>query len=284
MKHLGNKIFLTALVLSSILVTRVHAEEEYFNRYIMQAVDTLSTKRGGMGYGHFAFTQDLQFGSVKLKASNPPLTMCVAAQMEIIVTALNLYIKEEKDKSVYRYLPPKQWVSLYPGSLRGKIWVVENSGSSGTASALKYFGMGREIPFSELRPGAFVNINRDHSGHAVTFVSYINSNGEELLNYDGNVAGFKYFSSQGNEKNGGFGFRYAFFKENGCPVLKSVKKRDCGVIFSKNQRILNSGQMLMPKYWDVSRRNVALNFSRATSKGPESTFDENYFNGHTTDD
>jgi hypothetical protein len=211
--------------------------------------------------------------------------MCVAAQVEIISKALEIYERDSRDKSYRSFLPFVQWKSLRPHSLRGKIWIVEKSGSSGTASALQTFGLGEQIAFERLEPGAFINLNRERTGHAVVFLGYIDSSGESVETYSTKVAGFKYFSSQGKLDNGGFGYRYAFFSDAGCPSLADGKKRDCGVIRSANQRFLNTGHMFSPKFWDAKKRDQALAIFNAT-KGVvgDGLFDPMYFDGATTDD
>ncbi len=260
-------------------------EEGLFNAYILKAVEDLALSRAGLGYGPAAYTRDLRLAGRIVKASRPPLTMCVAAQVEVIAKALEIYESDTKDRSYRSFVPLTQWKSLRPHSLRGKIWIVEKSGSSGTASALETFGMGEQMPFEALKPGAFLNLNRERTGHAVIFLSYLDSSGEPMQQYSDKVAGFKYFSSQGSPENGGFGYRYAFFSDAGCPKLAEGKKRDCGVIRSSNQRFLNTGHMLAPKHWNSKRRDQALAVFNATkSIGGEGAFDPMYFDGKTTDD
>src|ERR1700719_3148711 len=62
------------------------------NSYVLRAIDTVELKYAGLGYDQQAFTHDLPFGKdAVLPASKKPVTMCVAAQMEVLVEALNLY-------------------------------------------------------------------------------------------------------------------------------------------------------------------------------------------------
>jgi len=282
-EHEMTKIF--AAIFLSLTCASVSCEtNHYFNGYVLKAVAELASQRAGLGYGPFSYTQDLRIGKAILKASGPPKTMCVAAQVEVIAKALEIYERESGDHAGASFLPITQWRSLEPGSLRGKIWIVENSGSRGTANALSFFGMGEERPFSQVSPGGFINLNREVTGHAVVFLGYIDKNGELLPTYSGDVAGFKYFSSQGRADSGGLGYRYAFFAKSGCPKLPEDKKRDCGIIYSENQRLLNVGHMLSPKFWDRKRRDVALKFAAAAPKGFTGTFDEIFFDGKTTDD
>jgi hypothetical protein len=278
MKRIIVLIFMLILSANSYCATSNH-----FNEYILKAVAELSSTRSELGYGPYAYTQNLRIGKAILKASGPPQTMCVAAQVEVISKALEIYERESGDRSGGLFLPATQWRSLGPGSLRGKIWMVEHSGSRGTADALSLFGMGEERPFSMLEPGGFINLNRQKTGHAVIFLGYIDKEGEVLSTYSSDVAGFKYFSAQGRNP-GGLGYRYAFFEKFGCPSLPEGKKRDCGVIYSENSRILNAGHMFLPSLWNKKKRDLALKFSAATPKGFEGEFDAKFFDGMTTDD
>jgi hypothetical protein len=270
------------LMIASSLTVR--AEERYFNSYILQAVDQISRTRAGLGYDDYAYTRDIPFSTDLLKATNPPLTMCVAAQIEIIADALTLYVADTKDTAIYKFLPIAQWRAIRPNSFRGKVWIADRKASHGTASALAAFGMGEEIRFSKLKPGAFINLNRNNNtGHAVVFLGYLDGNANPISVYGPAVKGFKYFSAQGTRDRGGFGYRYAFFEKNGCPVLSSSMRRDCGIIFSDSQVMLNTGQMFMPKNWNPTVRDQGLKVDSATPKGPPPKFDFNYFNGSTTD-
>lgn len=207
------------------------------------------------------FTHNIPFGRNSLKASRPPGTMCVAAQLEIMVTALNMYSAETKDTSVFTYLPVKHWRTTQARTFRDLVWV--NTGSYGTAYALKAYGMGTMCSFKELLPGSFINLNKDmnnreHSGQAVLFLAYIDGAGNELSQYSARVKGFKYYFSQGKGPGvGGFGYRYAFFGDQ-CPNVGAGKKQDCGIIYSDTQKLLNCGYMLAPKYWNKQQRDAKL--------------------------
>lgn len=255
------------------------AELIEFNPYVLRAVDFLAQNYAGLGYGNSAFTHDLPFGKdASLKAQKPPYTMCVAAQLEIIVTALNIYAEETNDYSPFSFLPRTSWERLGKKDLRGMIWIVEGSGSLGTADALTKFGMGELRPFSALTPGSFVNLNRKKTGHAVTFLAYLDAAGTELSEYSGEVVGFKYFSSQGNKENGGFGYRWAFFSDVPCPTLNGGRQRDCGVLRSDEQKILNTGVLLRPAQWSSPQIEIL------EGDDVEGIFDDTYFDGLTTDD
>src|SRR3989339_324103 len=227
-------------------------EEKYFNAYILKAVDLLSVKYGLLGYDiNSVLTHDIIYSTYGvIPARHAPLTMCVAAQMEIILTAYEIYAGETGDYSVYNYLPKRSFEDRTVTDLKGHIWVNRAFNSNGTADALINFGMGERRTFENLAPGDFVNINRTtKTGHAVTFIGYIDKAGNVLTKYDSSVVGFKYFSSQGRAEagKGGLDYRYAVFSVSGCPEMPY--KRDCNVIYSTDQKILNTGTMLSPKFW-----------------------------------
>ncbi|MFA5160625.1 MAG: hypothetical protein WC421_00095 [Elusimicrobiales bacterium] len=256
--------------------------DRYFNAYILKAVSKLYASYRLMGYDiHSVLTHNIRYdGYGVIQATNPPLTMCVAAQMEVMLTAYQIYAAETGDSSVYDYLPIDSYEGLDREDLKGHIWVNSEFNSYGTADALVNFGMGEHIPFEKLTPGAFVNINRvNGTGHAVAFLGYINKRGEMQKEYNSAVVGFKYFSSQGKKDAGlgGFDYRYAVFDSFGCPEMPG--KRDCGVIYSKDQKMLNTGVMLAPRNW---RHPPARSGPRLP---PRSTvLNEKFFNGLTTDD
>ncbi len=256
-------------------------DERYFNAYVLKAVDYLNGKYGLLGYDiNSILTHDIKYHTFgTITARHAPLTMCVAAQMEVILTAFELYAKETGDYSVYNYLPKRSFEGLAVTDLKGHIWVNPDFNSDGTADALINFGMGERRAFENLKPGDFVNINRTtKTGHAVTFISFINQTGKLLAKYDSSVVGFKYFSSQGKAQagEGGFDYRYAVFSKFGCPEMPY--KRDCNVIYSADQRMLNTGTMLSPKFW------TGVMPRPAPGVHGETVLDREFFNGVTTDD
>lgn len=257
------------------------AEEKYFNAYILKSIDYLWANYGLLGYDiNSILTHDIQYHTFGvIPARHAPLTMCVAAQMEIILTAFEIYARETGDYSVYDYLPKKSFEGLSITDIKGHIWVNSAFNANGTADALINFGMGERRTFENLNPGDFVNINRTtRTGHAVAFVGYITNTGKMLPKYDSSVVGFKYFSSQGGAAAGagGLDYRYAVFSKFGCPEMPY--KRDCEVIYSTDQKMLNTGTMLSPKFW-----THIMPQADASVTG-ETTLNRNFFNGITTDD
>jgi len=256
-------------------------EEKYFNAYILKAIAYLYANYGRLGYDISSIlTHDIKYHTFgTLYARRAPLTMCVAAQMEIILTAYEIYAGETGDYSVYSYLPRRSFEGLTVTDLKGHIWVNPVFKANGTADALINFGMGERRPFENLAPGDFINLNRvNRTGHAVTFLGYINSTGKMQPQYNPAVVGFKYFSSQGRlaAGDGGFDYRYAVFSQFGCPAMPYL--RDCEVIYSPDQRLLNTGAMLSPKFWT----GVMPQPSSEAAGGTE--FKSSFFNGITTDD
>lgn len=259
-----------------------------FNKYILRAVDELLSTHGGRGYDiKSVFTHKLPYNGEEINPTNAPLTMCVAAVAEVIITALNIYSNEQNDRSIYSFLPRNGWVRMRPTDIKSHIWVDPNLDAYGTADALVTFGIGKHVRFSELTPGSFVNLNRNipgrkPSGHAVVFLAFIDDKGTEVPTHSPNVAGFKYFSAQGQglaPPDSGFGIRYAFFMKDGgkvyCPRLGDGKRADCGVTYSRSQKLLNTGYMLHPKHWNATERDENLEEIRnmfrikANSRGPE---------------
>jgi hypothetical protein len=161
--------------------------------------------------------------------------------------------QQTNDASAYKKAPVELWTKGNRLSLRANIFMYEGTGSKGTADTFARFGMGRELPFSDLKPGDFINLNRSKTGHAVVFLGYLDAKGNALGSFAPKVAGFRYFSAQGKGRpDAGFAYRYAFFGTN-CPALDGGRVRDCGVIRSGNQRLLNTGRLAMPSRWTIQQ-------------------------------
>jgi hypothetical protein len=258
------------------------AGDKYFNAYVLKAVAYLNANYGLLGYDISSIlTHDIQYHTYGvITARHAPLTMCVAAQMEIILTAFEIYAKETGDYSVYDYLPKRSFEGLDVTDIKGHIWVNPAFNANGTADALINFGMGERRTFENLNPGDFVNINRTtKTGHAVTFLGYIDQAGKVLPKYDASVVGFKYFSSQGHAAagEGGFDYRYAVFSKFGCPD-NMPGKRDCNVIYSADQKMLNTGTMLSPAFWTHVMPQPSATPVQST------VLNRSFFSGITTDD
>jgi hypothetical protein len=81
------------------------------------------------------------------------------------------------------------------------------------------------------------------------FLAFIDAQGREHEVWSPDVIGFKYFSAQGGSAvgAGGLDFRYAIFSRHGAPAMPY--RRDLEVIYSTDQRILNTGEMWSPTRW-----------------------------------
>ena len=235
--------------------------EHVFNDYILKAVNWIKTNYGLKGYElNSAYTHDLAYGSNTIpKGPYAPKTMCVAAVAETILVAMDLYAQETGDISVWEHIPWKSWYSMRAGDMRTCMWVNHEYKCEGSGDAVTLFGMGMNVPFEELIPGSLLNLNRESgTGHAVIFISFLDSDCKEYSTYNSNVVGFKYFSSQGGSSagKGGFDYRYATFK--GSTMGTCPGKKDTGIYRRSDQLYLNTGVMYMPKYWQKTTRAQGL--------------------------
>ncbi len=294
-----------------------HSNDENFNYYLMEAVYYLYYNHGLLGYDiGSVLTHDVSYGQEGINPENyygivPETgdlhkTMCVAAVMEVMLIAFDIYVEDTGDWTVYNYLPLRSWKIYDSTTIKGHIWVNHDWDSWGTADAVRNFGMGENEPFEELKPGSFFGINRTTgSGHATIFLAFLDKYGHEYTTYpnDIEIIGFKYFSSQGGYDigNGGFDYRYAVFSKyqtsaycsanpgicdsNNIPIMPY--KRDANIIMSvsngiQNQNYTNTGSMFSPHNWHWTRHKKY--FEVMDNNVDVSTFDSNYFNGVTTDD
>jgi hypothetical protein len=262
------------------------APEDTFNAYVLAAVELLYDQYGLLGYDSAALTHDIPYGANGLiEATDPPWTMCVAAALEVMLTAMQIYADDTGDAGVWAFLPERSFERLGAGDLRGHVWVNPDLNAGGSADALRHFGMGMTVPFEQLSPGTFINLNRTNgTGHAVVFLAFVDIAGNESASWHPDVVGFKYFSSQGGQAagQGGLDYRYAVFDEFGEPDMPY--RRDLHIIRSTDQRYLNTGLMYHPTRWLPSSRVLGLR-SRRTDGDPDvSRFDPVFFDGRTFDD
>jgi len=265
-------------------VLSVNHQQPVFNSYILEAVDYLYDNYSLLGYDSAVLTHDIPYGDYGIiPVSGGAKTMCVAAVMEVILTAMNIYFDDTGDYSVFDILPIRSWKYLGENDLKAHLWVNYDLNAGGTADALRNFNMGGNIPFEELEPGSFINLNRTSTGHAVVFLSFIDIDGTEYTEYNDDVIGFRYFSSQGSLAvgAGGFDYRYAIFEEFGTPEMPY--KRDTGIIYSTDQHYLNTGVMFMPMYWRPAT-DYRLYKPVTNDYRPVTRFDPLYFTGWTVDD
>lgn len=257
------------------------SDPNLFNPYILAAVDYIYARYGLLGYDSAVLTHDIEYGSKGvITRTKGARTMCVAAVMETMLTAMQIYAEDTGDQTVFDFLPINSWQTLSATHIKAHIWVNHELDSSGTADALRHFGMGDNLPFEALQPGAFVNINRTNgTGHAVVLIAFIDAMGNEYAQHNDKVVGFKYFSAQGgfDEGSGGMDYRYLVFSQFGAP--KMPYKRDLNVIYSTDQRYLNTGMMWHPKKWTTVSQKPFV-----TDAPLDLSFDAEYFNGKTADD
>lgn len=264
-----------------VMLTRVDIDPTYtFNDYVLKAIDSLYRDYRQRGYGPAALTHDIDYGGHGVIQKTDPAgkTMCVAAVMEVILTAMQIYAAETGDQSLWYHLPVESWKTLVGSNIKAHLWANDALSAHGGGDSLRHFGMGQNIPFERLKPGSFIGLNRENgSGHAVVFVSYIDITGRELYEYSDAVVGFRYFSSQGTATTGGLDYRYGVFAEYGSPAMPY--KRDTGIIQSTSQKLFNTGFMLHPHQWKDS--NYVMSDMGGTAV---SSFDPAHFAGTTVDD
>ncbi len=255
---------------------------DYFNEYILLAVESLYDDYGKLGYDSAAFTHDIEYGPHgDIERSGGARTMCVAAVTEVILTAMQIYAVQTGDDSIFDFLPRSSFEGFGSDDIKAHLWVSYELETAGSADALRHFGMGENIVFEDLRPGSFVGINRTTgSGHAVVFLSFIDINGTESDTWHPGVVGFRYFSAQGGYDvgYGGLDYRYAVFSEFGAPEMPY--NRDLNIIYSEDQGWMNTGMMFHPSQW----RTTPYATSARRSGREYGAFDADYFTGWTADD
>lgn len=248
----------------------VPALAQDMNAFVVKAVESISKDRAGLGYDiNAAFTRDLAYqGNCCIPASpRAPKTMCVAAVTEVMIEALNLYHKTTGNNVLDR-LPTTAFTRSNRLSLRPYLFQhvetdvngVKKPMSRGLGHAMELFGIGDQLAFQQLKPGDFLTFNRSTSppsGHAVVFLGFINRRGRLERQHGDAVVGFRYFSAQGTETRGGFGFRNAFFG-NFCPPALDGVTTDCKVIKSSDLRLLNGGRMTRPDGWKVAEAQARI--------------------------
>jgi len=224
-------------------------------------------------------------------------TMCVAGVTEILIEAINCFMSDKdrcpKELDLYKTVPVDMWKSGTIDKLRGylfmqadvhNIWrrpvgqvpvipVKRADGtvkkydavSRGSAHAFHIFNMGEELPFSALKRGDFLNLNRVKGpGHATVFWSYIRQSGGRFVHaptWSADVVGFEYFAAQGPKwpkQGGGFAFRDAYFDK--APRGDAGNIQDPGrIIRSSSQLLLNTGRLWSPERWNPGKARDDIN-------------------------
>jgi hypothetical protein len=311
---------LAAVGLAIAATDTVSAKDPYFNAYIMRAYKMLKANYAEKGYGNAWFTHDIDYGGKKnaIKASkHKPKTMCNAAVTETLLEAINLYAKDHKKQhwSAAKIIPKESWTESswsnllphlgaqdyidypifkkyrddLPDSLMGQIRKFDSL--KGMPKALAKFGLGEEKDFKEALAGDVITFDRDlvnaqgkeaFSGHSVIFLAFLTRDQREVKKYsDGDIVGFKYFSSQG-ENPGGLGERWAYFKGQMCPFSRNyfpktkickdgevteenksrfpalkTGPRDCCVKRSGPDGV-RVGRVLMPQLWSYRAKQAEV--------------------------
>jgi hypothetical protein len=243
-------------------------DSDFFNYYILEAIDYIDSNYRLLGYDGANLTHDIEYGDSDINSelhygtitkSGGARTMCVSAQMEIILTALRIYVEDTGDYSVYEYLPMSSWKIQSQSNIKGHLWV-NHEYSHGTAHALANFGMGdNSMKFEDLRPGGFIGFSRTTgTGHATAFIAFLDRDGNEYEIYPSNMSieiiGFKYYSAQGGYDvgSGGMDYRWAIFDDYDTPTpsfCSTTKKCDKNVLLSERNDYLNIGMMWHPNKW-----------------------------------
>lgn len=248
--------------------------------WVLLAVDRLARDSSHGGYAgggydaHRRYTHDLPYGDKGLKATTPhvpgkpPLppfpTMCVAAVIETMVEALDLYTEQTKpslENAYYTKFP----LSRVDGDSRTQliplVFKYKGSDSPGTGYALASLGLGTELPFDKLQPGDFVTFNRTNTkGHAVVFLGYLKRGSDRPTPvFSADVIGFRYFSAQGAKRpDAGLGYRNVYLAgvtahphgpEVDCCVDGLIVHADGTV--QQNHLQFSAGELLVPEKWRV---------------------------------
>lgn len=232
--------------------------DKLFNSYILEAVEAVYQAVGRKGYRSKSdFTNNFAFGPFQVQAHNPPYTMCVSFQFQLILTAINIYAAVSGDHTVYGFLKRSEWLGLNGLTLQNCVW--ENEHCHSVGQALSLFGMGEMLAFPQLAPGSFVSYDRGKGGHSVCFLGYLDDRADLVPQYSPNVAGFRYIASNGSGSSGeGISYRDG--------VLAGRTMRQGGMKQSKGIKNLRGGAMHSPSIWHApSKAHFTAELSTAFS-------------------
>ena len=86
------------------------------------------------------------------------------------------------------------------------------------AGAIVKYGLGTQITrLEDAKAGDFIDFSRKKSGHTVVFINWLKDD-------KGNIAGFKYWSTQ--ESTNGIGYKEEYFSDNPQGALKGTVNRN----------------------------------------------------------
>ncbi|MFC3326123.1 peptidoglycan recognition protein family protein [Mesorhizobium cantuariense] len=232
------EIFLTK---SDMVSSAVMYDDLYMNSDVIDAVHEVYADFGHRGYNlHSNFTNNFNFDKHLVKASNPPYTMCVSSQFEIILKAIIMYCDRTRDPKAYSYLSDREMFGLNGMTLQNCVW--ENEGCHSVGKALSLFGMGEIVDFSQLSPGSFISYDHPHGGHSVCFIGYLDAKANIVQGYGKDVVGFRFFSSNGSGSSGD-GLSYRNGVLTGRQMDQGAFKQATGI---HNMRC---GMMYSPENW-----------------------------------
>jgi hypothetical protein len=248
--------------------TATAVEAHMFNKYILLAIDEIAKDRLGLGYDPRAnYTRALPYGGdCCLRPTMPPKTMCVAAMIEVMMEALELYVLDTGDSASIRKVPMARWTGMTKRDLRPYLFRYSGVRSSGIADGLQTFNIGRKEEYADLQPGDFINFRRQTSAHAAVFLGFVAKDGRPT-DVAAQSVGFKYFSAQGaHQQDGGFGYRIGLFAD-ACNTPADPKiQRDCGIRRDGGEFALTAGYMLLPSDWQNDATSQQALFAAATAE------------------
>lgn len=181
-----------------------------FNRYVLDVIKTYSLDNGKYPYllnndfeNYNGVTEDLYYGGEVLLKANPNgnrASNCTGITFEVFFKAMQ---KKNQDLG----LALDDFNGMNKEELLDFVltWFVAkgDKAESNLALAIEKYGFGKRIyDLEELRSGDFMDLSRENNtGHAVIFMDWIRKEGE--------IIGFKYWSSQGSTK--GISYKEEYF-------------------------------------------------------------------------
>jgi hypothetical protein len=308
---------LAGIAVAFVAANPANAKEPYFNVYMIRAYKMLKANYAGRGYALEWFTHNITYAGKKaaIKGSADHKTMCNAAVTETLLEAINFYAADHKKEGWSVRIPKNSWTNSnwsnlrphlgaynywdddplkkyrkeLPTSLREQINKFHSL--QGMPKALATFGLGEEVDFENARAGDVITFDRDvvdmqgneaYSGHSVIFLAFLTRDQKEVAKYkDGDVVGFKYFSSQSSTP-AGLSERWAYFKGEMCPFSPNYSPthqkckdqevteanrsrfpalktgpRDCCVKRSGPNGV-RVGRVLMPRLWSYRTKHAEV--------------------------
>lgn len=171
-----------------------------FNQIVLDTIAAYPTdgthdywwpKKGEAQYS--GASEDLYFQGKKVMTGEPQKrTYCCGLTLEVFLRSYEKWLESHGGEGAAAF-PASDWSAFQ------KAWFVEKLNGPGPSAALEKFGLGKEIPAADALPGDFIQIWRTKntkgkvSGHSVIFLNWVK-------NADGDVVGFRYWSTQPGTK------------------------------------------------------------------------------------